>query len=52
MAEDSKFTSSVSCPASAYIVIMDQLHALLKTLQLQKGISLTMFPIRTAFKLF
>ncbi|KAK1409353.1 hypothetical protein QVD17_35879 [Tagetes erecta] len=32
-----QFTSSVSCPASVYIVIKEQLHALLKGLQVQKG---------------
>ena len=33
-----QFHSSVSCPASVYMVIKDQLHTLLKTLQLRKGI--------------
>ena len=33
-----QFRSSVSCPASVYMVIKDQLHTLLKTLQLRKGI--------------
>ncbi|KAL8229499.1 hypothetical protein R6Q57_014399 [Mikania cordata] len=32
-----QFNSSVSCPASVYMVIKDQLHSLLKHLQLQKG---------------
>lgn len=32
-----QFHSSVSCPASVYMVIKDQLHSLLQTLQLRKG---------------
>ncbi|GJR82704.1 ATP-dependent RNA helicase DEAH11, chloroplastic-like protein [Tanacetum coccineum] len=32
-----QFHSSVSCPASVYMVIKEQLHSLLKTLQLRRG---------------